>query len=191
MSITLIVIIAIVAICLLYILSTQRQLVSLQEKMKNAIGQINAQLKTRWDAVTALVEMTKQYDAHEYDTLMDVIGQRKISTPSTAEDVNQQNAAVNDILGRLNVVVERYPELKANDVFNNSMNGIKQYEENVRLSRMVYNDCVTKLNTMVRQWPSSIVANMLHFTTAEYLAEDKEKSEMPGIGSIFNGGKNS
>lgn len=81
MSITLIVIIAIVAICLLYILSTQRQLVSLQEKMKNAIGQINAQLKTRWDAVTALVEMTKQYDAHEHDTLMDVIGQRKISTP--------------------------------------------------------------------------------------------------------------
>jgi LemA protein len=88
-------------------------------------------------------------------------------------------------------VVERYPELKANDMFNNTMNGIKQYEENVRLSRMVYNDCVTKLNILVRQWPSSIVANMLHFTTAEYIAEEKEKSNMPDIGSIFNGGKGS
>jgi LemA protein len=191
MTILIIVIIAIVVICLLYILATQRRLVSLQEKMKNSLGQINAQLKTRWDAVTALVEMTKQYDAHEHDTLMDVIAQRKTTTVASAEDINQQNAAVSDILGRLNVVVERYPELKANDMFNNTMNGIKQYEENVRLSRMVYNDCVTKLNILVRQWPSSIVANMLHFTTAEYIAEEKEKSNMPDIGSIFNGGKGS
>jgi LemA protein len=191
MTILIIVIIALVVICLLYILATQRRLVSLQEKMKNSLGQINAQLKTRWDAVTALVEMTKQYDAHEHDTLMDVIAQRKTTTAASAEDVNQQNAAVSDILGRLNVVVERYPELKANDMFNNTMNGIKQYEENVRLSRMVYNDCVTKLNILVRQWPSSIVANMLHFTTAEYIAEEKEKSNMPDIGSIFNGGKGS
>jgi LemA protein len=191
MTILIIVIIALVVICLLYILATQRRLVSLQEKMKNSLGQINAQLKTRWDAVTALVEMTKQYDVHEHDTLMDVIAQRKTAAAASAEDVNQQNAAVSDILGRLNVVVERYPELKANDMFNNTMNGIKQYEENVRLSRMVYNDCVTKLNILVRQWPSSIVANMLHFTTAEYIAEEKEKSNMPDIGSIFNGGKGS
>ena len=66
MSILVIVIIALVVICFLYILKIQRQLVGLDEKMKNALGQINTQMKSRWDAVTALVQMTKQYSAHEH-----------------------------------------------------------------------------------------------------------------------------
>ena len=64
---------------------------------------------------------------------------------------------------RLNVVFERYPELKASDLYREAQEGMKQYEENVRMSRMIYNDTATKMNRMVRQWPSSIVASMLHF----------------------------
>ena len=187
MSILIIVIIAIVAICFFYILGIQRQLVSLEEKMKNALGQINAQIKSRWDAVTALVQMTKQYSAHEHDTLTDVIRERR-GTVTTAADVNAQNEAINSVLGRLIAVAEQYPDLKANDMFKNTMDGIKSYEENVRLSRMVYNDAVTKLNVLIRQWPSSIVAGMLHFTPQEYIEQEEGKTGMPDIASIFGEG---
>ncbi len=184
MSIFIIVLIALVVICFLYIFSIQRQLVSLEEKMKNALGQINAQLKSRWDAVTALVQMTKQYSAHEHDTLIEVIRERR-GTVSSAQDVNAQNEAINSVLGRLIAVAEQYPDLKANDMFKNTMDGIKSYEENVRLSRMVYNDAVTKLNTLIRQWPSSFVASLLHFTPQEYIKQEEGKTEMPDIENLF------
>ena len=185
MSTLVIVIIALVVICFLYILKIQRQLVGLDEKMKNALGQINTQIKSRWDAVTALVQMTKQYSAHEHDTLTDVIRERR-GTVTSASDVNAQNEAINSVLGRLIAVAEQYPDLKANDMFKNTMDGIKGYEENVRLSRMVYNDSVTKMNMMVRQFPSNLVANMLGFTTHELLPEDPAKSEAPSVSDIFN-----
>ena len=71
-------------------------------------------------------------------------------------------------------------------MFIDTMASIRQYEENVRTSRMVYNDSVTKLNMMVRQWPSSIVASMLHFTTHDLLPEDAAKADAPSVSDIFN-----
>ena len=180
-----IIIIAIALIVFLYIFKTQRELVSLEEKMKNAFGQINVQLKTRWDAVTNLVEMTKQYTTYEHDTLTDVIAQRRITNVSPEQVADQENA-IQTVLSRLNAVAEAYPDLKANQMFTDTMASIRQYEENVRVSRMVYNDSVTKMNMMVRQWPSSIVASMLHFTTHELLPEDTAKAEAPSVSDIFN-----
>lgn len=183
-TIAIIVIVAILVIAVGYIWSTQRSLVALDEKMKNAFGQINVQLKTRWDAVTNLVEMTKQYTKHEHDTLTDVIAQRR-NDNATPEQVADQENAIQTVLSRLNAVAEAYPDLKANDMFKDTMAGIRQYEENVRLSRMVYNDSVTKMNMMVRQFPSSLVASMLHFTTHDLLPEDASVSQAPSVSDIF------
>ena len=181
----LIIIIAIAVLIFLYIFKTQREFVSLEEKMKNAYGQINVQQKTRWDAVTNLVEMTKQYTQHEHDTLVDVISKRRIDN-ATPEQIADQDNAIQSVLSRLNAVAEAYPDLKANQMFIDTMASIRQYEENVRLSRMVYNDSVTKMNMMVRQFPSNLVANMLGFTTHELLPEDPAKSEAPSVSDIFN-----
>ncbi|MCQ2119641.1 MAG: LemA family protein [Bacteroidales bacterium] len=180
-----IVIIAIVAIVGLYFFTTQRSLVSLDEKKKNAFSQITVQLKTRWDAVTSLVEMTKQYTQHEHDTLKDVIAERR-STNVTPEQMPGQEEAITKVLSRLNFVAEQYPDLKANQMFSETMAGIKDYEEKVRLSRMVYNDSVTKLNMMVRQWPSSIVASTLGFTVQDLLPEEPAKENAPSVSDIFN-----
>ncbi|MBR4166861.1 MAG: LemA family protein [Bacteroidales bacterium] len=181
----LLIIIAIAVLIFLYIFKTQREFVSLEEKMKNAYGQINVQQKTRWDAVTNLVEMTKQYTQHEHDTLVDVISKRRIDN-ATPEQIADQDNAIQSVLSRLNAVAEAYPDLKANQMFIDTMASIRQYEENVRTSRMVYNDSVTKLNMMVRQWPSSIVASMLHFTTHDLLPEDAAKADAPSVSDIFN-----
>ena len=180
-----IIIIALVVLLGLYIIRTQRAFVALEEKMKNAFGQINVQLKSRWDALTNLVEMTKQYTVHEHDTLTDVIASRR-SGNVTPDQVAEQEDAIKGVLLRLNAVAEAYPDLKANTMFSDTMASIRQYEENVRTSRMVYNDSVTKMNMMVRQWPSSIVASMLHFTTHELLPEDSAKAEAPSVSDIFN-----
>ena len=185
MSTTVIVLIAVVVIIFLYIFYAQRQFVSLEEKMKNAFSQINVQMKSRWDAVTNLVEMTKQYTKYEHDTLVDVISKRSAPVTSPSE-LAESEASLRSVVGRLNVVAEQYPQLGANMVFVKTMGDIKDYEEKVRLSRMVYNDCVTKMNMMVRQWPSSMVASMLHFTIHDLLPEDQAVVNAPSVSDIFN-----
>ena len=81
---------------------------------------------------------------------------------------------------------ERYPELKASDLYLEAQQGQKQYEENVRMSRMVYNDTATKMNRMVRQWPSSIVASILHFDLKDYLkVDDEKKKNYPDLDEAF------
>ena len=121
---------------------------------------------------------------------MDVIAQRRMESVSSPDDVNDQNNAIGSVLGRLSVVAEQYPQLKADGIFKETMSGIQRYEENVRLSRMVYNDSVTKLNTLVRQWPSSFVASMLHVKAQNYIEEDKKVADAPDISKIFKGEDN-
>ena len=129
--------------------------------------------------------MTKQYTVHEHDTLTDVIASRR-SGNVTPDQVAEQEDAIKGVLLRLNAVAEAYPDLKANTMFSDTMASIRQYEENVRLSRMVYNDSVTKLNMMVRQFPSNLVASMFGFTTHDLLPEDTAKAEAPSVSDIFN-----
>ncbi len=169
-----------------YFVMTQRKLVSLDEFCKNATGQIAVQLNSRWDAIQGLVKMTAQYAKHESETLTNVINARRIGNIQTAQQINEQQSAISEVLGRLMAVSESYPNLKADSLFRETMDGMKQYEENVRMSRMVYNDTATKMNRMVRQWPSSMVASMLHFGEKDYLTVDEEKkSGYPDIDGAF------
>lgn len=169
-----------------YFVMTQRKLVSLDELCKNATSQIAVQLNSRWDAVQALVKMTAQYAKHESETLTQVINARRISNIQTPQQINEQQSAIGEVMGRLMAVSESYPNLKADSMFMKTMDGMKEYEENVRMSRMVYNDTATKMNRMVRQWPSSMVASMLHFDEKEYLkVDDEKKTGYPDIDGAF------
>ena len=174
----LVVFLIIVAVAVfLWFVSTQRELVNLDEKCNNALSQIKVQLNSRWDALLALAKSASAYAKHESETLIKPIQSRQTTEVRTAGDVNQQQTAFNEVLGRLMAVREAYPELKASDLFEKTMDGVKEYEENVRMSRMIYNDTATRMNRYVRQWPSSFVANMLHFDVKEYLNVDDQKKE--------------
>ena len=169
-----------------YFISTQRSLVNLDEMCKNALSQIEVQLNSRWDAVLALAKTAAQYAKHESETLIEVIKQRRGEQVNTPEAVNEQTSALGQVMGRLIAIGEAYPELKAAGLYQETMEGVKQYEENVRMSRMVYNDTATKMNRMVRQWPSSIVASILHFVEKEYLKVDEEqKKSYPNLDEAF------
>ena len=182
----LIVIIALVVIVGGYFVSTQRSLVNLDEMCKNALSQIEVQLNSRWDALMNLAKMAAQYSKHESETLQKVIQQRMGERANTPAAINEQTSALGEVMGRLIAIGEAYPDLKAADLFRETQAGVKQYEENVRMSRMVYNDTATKMNRMVRQWPSSIVASMLHFDQKEYLKVDEEqKKSSPDLNEAF------
>ena len=177
MSTGIIIIIVLAVIIIGYFISTQRSLVNLDEMCKNALSQIEVQLNSRWDALLGLAQVASKYAQHESETLIGVIKQRRGEIVNTPEAVNEQQSALRQVMGQLMAIRESYPELKADNLFNEVQDGVKEYEENVRMSRMVYNDTATRMNRMVRQWPSSIVASMLHFDIKEYLKVDEEQKK--------------
>ena len=189
MSTALIIIIVLAVIVIGYFISTQRELVNLDELCKNALSQIEVQLNSRFDAVVALAKAAAQYAKHESDTIIQTVqarGGNSGAAANTPAAINEQADLLSQMMGRLNVVFERYPELKASDLYKETQEGMKQYEENVRMSRMIYNDTATKMNRMVRQWPSSIVASMLHFDQKDYLkVDDEKKKNYPDLDEAF------
>ena len=179
---TILIIIAIVALLVLWVIGVQRKLVEKDELCKNALSQIGVQQASRWDALTALVELVKSYNEHEYNTLRDVIAQRKnITGESTVAEAQAQEQVLTGLVRNINLVAEQYPELKANENYAKAMDSVNLYENQVRLSRMTFNDTVTKYNKEIRQFPTSIVAGILGFNTRDYLDEAVGKSDMPSM----------
>jgi len=176
------IIIALIALLVLWVIGVQRKLVEKDELCKNALSQIGVQQASRWDALTALVELVKSYNEHEYNTLRDVIAMRKtITGESSVAEAQAQEQALTGLVRNINVVAERYPELKANENYAKAMDSVNLYENQVRLSRMTFNDTVTKYNKEIRQFPTSIVAGILGFNTRDYLNEAVGKTDMPSM----------
>ena len=174
--------IIIVVLLVLWVISVQRQLVSKEELCKNALSQIGVQQASRWDALTALADMTKSYSEYEYKTLRDVIAQRRpINSSSTVADANAQEGLLTNALSRIIAIGEQYPELKASETYVKTMDSINLYENQVRTSRMVFNDSVTNFNRLVRQFPNSLIAGMLGFSVKDYLVENQGKEQMPSM----------
>jgi len=180
---TIIAIIAIVIVISLWVISSQRKLVVLDENVSNAMSQIGVQLSSRFDALTALLDLTKGYARHESETLIETIKSRRsvITAISTPDDVLRQEGIISEALGRIAMVTEQYPELKANQSYIKTMDAVETFENMVRTSRLIYNDCVTKLNREIRMFPASLIAGMLGFRQRDYLVEQTAKADMPSM----------
>ena len=178
----LIVILIILAILILWFVSTQRKLVAMDENINNALSQIGVALSSRWDALTALLDLTKGYAEHEYKTISDTIKMRtSINSLSKASDVDKQENMITEAMGKIMAVAESYPELKANENYIKTMDSVKEYENTVRQSRLIYNDSVTKLNRTIRMFPTSIAAGVLGIVSRDYLEANDKKADMPNM----------
>ncbi len=180
---TFITIAVIIAVIVLWIISTQRRLVVLDENISNAMSQIGVQLSSRFDALTALLDLTKGYAKHESETLIETIKSRRsvITAKSTPDEVMRQEGIISEALGRISMVTEQYPDLKANQNYIKTMDAVQTFENMVRTSRLIYNDSVTKLNREIRMFPVSMAAGMLGFRQREYLVEQADKADMPSM----------
>ena len=176
------IILLLILIIVIWFISSQRKLAVMDENINNAMSQIGVQMSSRWDALTALLDLTKGYAEHEYKTLSETIkARRSITADSTAKDVAVQENVLTEALGTIMAVAESYPDLKANQNYIKTMDSVNDYENKVRQSRLIYNDSVTKLNRQIRMFPTSIIAGMLGFSKRDYLETESEKASMPSM----------
>ncbi len=135
------------------------QLVSLRQQTANAWGQIDVQLKRRYDLIPNLVETVKGYMKFEQETLEKVIQARNLAIG--AKSVSEKAAAEGAVTSSLNglfAIAEQYPDLKANQNMLSLQEELKSTENKIAFSRQYYNDIVTSYNTKLETFPSSIFA---------------------------------
>lgn len=178
--IILLVIIVLAVILIGWGISTYNQLIRSRELVRNAMGQISAQIESRWDALKSMIDGTKQYAEYEAKTLTAVTEQRaSLGQGAAVSDVNEDDRLFNQSMGKLFAVAENYPELKASQLYQDSLKNIDKYEQQVRQSRMIFNDTVTKYNRTIQSVPSNIIAGMFHFTVEAYFENSSNKTDMP------------
>jgi len=173
------VIIGIVAVLLLYFVFIFNGLVRLRNQVKNAWAQIDVQLKRRHDLIPNLVETVKGYRDFERATLEAVTKARTAAQQAIGQGVGAQAKAEGELSGaltRLLAVVERYPDLKANQNFLALQEQLTSTENKISFSRQFYNDSVLNYNNKTQMFPSNIVASMTGFKQSEFF-EVKEEAE--------------
>jgi LemA protein len=164
-------IIVIVALLALYVISIFNTLVTLKNRYLTAFSQIEVQLKRRYDLIPNLVETAKAYLKHERETLELVTKARNQaaqvlenakanpSNPQNIEALAQAEQNLQGALGRLNIVVEAYPDLKANENMIKLHEEIATTENRVSFARQAYNDSVMSYNTYRQSFPQNLFAS--------------------------------
>lgn len=155
-------------------------LVGLRQETSNAWGQIDVQLKRRYDLIPNLVETVKGYMKHEQDTLEKVIQARNRAVQATGvREKGEAEAAVGAALSGIFALSEAYPELRSNENMLSLQEELKSTENKIAFARQYYNDVVTRYNTKTETFPSSIFANMGGFKAKElFEIEDATQREV-------------
>ena len=178
---TLLILLAIVVAVAFWGVGIYNGLVTSRNGYKNAFAQIDVQLQRRFDLIPNLVEVARKYMAHERETLEAVIAARSAAqsglaaakaNPGDAEAMAQLAAAqgqLNAGLGRLMMVAEAYPDLKANQTMMQLTEELTSTENKVAFARQAFNDAVMAYNNKREVFPSSIFAGMFNFAAANLL----------------------
>ena len=172
------IILTIVLIIILVILSKYNQMIRLLNKVKKSSANIEIYLKKRFDLIPNLVECVKGYSKYEKDTLESIISLR--NDYDNHQNLNIEEATkMNNQLNKYLAIVEKYPELKANEQYLDLQKQLNNIENELVYTRRTYNEEVTKYNTLIETVPSNIVASMFAFKKAElFQIEDDNKENV-------------
>jgi LemA protein len=178
-----IVIIVIVALFAFILVGMYNGLVQKRNRAQNAWAQVDVQLKRRHDLIPNLVETVKGYAAHERGTFDEVTQAR--TAAQQAQGPEQQGAAENVLtqaLGRLFAVAENYPQLRATENFQQLQAQLSETEQNIAISRQVYNDTVLTYDNALQTVPTNIIAGIFNFRSREYFqTDDAADREVPQV----------
>jgi len=182
---SLIVVGVIVLILLVFFLSirgTYNRLVALDESVKTAWSQVENQFQRRLDLIPNYVETVKGYAKHEREVLIQVTEARaKVAGAGSIEGKIGANNELSSALARLLVVVERYPDLKANQNFIRLQDELAGTENRIAVERRRYNEAVRVYNTKIRSFPTTIMAGMFGFQRAELFQAPEAAKEPPKV----------
>jgi LemA protein len=182
-TIALIVVVGVFVLAVLFVMGLYNALVRLRQQVKNAWSQIDVQLKRRHDLIPNLVETVKGYAGHERATLENVTKARAAAV-SAQGPVAQAKAEgeLSQALGRLMLVVEQYPDLKANQNFLALQEELTSTENRIGFARQFYNDSVMQYNTRIQTVPSNFIANSFGFREEPFFEiEDKAERAAPQV----------
>ena len=189
MSATAWIVLALVAVVVIWAIAVYNRLVQLRNRIANAFGQIDVQLKRRYDLVPNLVEVARGYLAHEAATLEAVIKARgqaqgaaaaARAAPTSASAMGAlavAEQALGGSLGRLMMVAESYPELKADATMQSLSEELTSTENRLGFARQAYNYQVLDFNDQAAQFPAIVVARLLGFPTAPMLESTRSDEE--------------
>jgi LemA protein len=183
------IVLGVIVLLVIIIIGIYNGLVVRRNRYKNAYAQIDVQLKRRYDLIPNLVETAKGYIKHERETLEAVIKARAAAVnaaqaaaanpgdPTAMTNLNQAEGMLTGALGKLMVVVEQYPNLKANENMMKLMEELTSTENRIAFARQAYNDAVMDYNIAREKFPSNIIANMFAFGEAKLLEATESEQE--------------
>jgi LemA protein len=170
---TLLIIIAIVVLVGLFGVAIYNRLVRLRALTKEAFSGITVQLRRRADLIPSLVETVKGYAAHERETFEAITAQRAAATSGgSVAATAQADATMSGLLGRLMVVAEAYPQLKADANFRQLQDQLSSIETELQSARRYYNATARDLNTRIQSFPDTLFARTMGFTQEEYYKDE-------------------
>src|SRR5690242_17176231 len=179
MSISAVIVLAIIVILIIWAIGVYNSLVSMRQRVNQAYADIDVQLRQRHDLIPNLVETVKGYAAHERGTLDEVVKARNAAM--TAQGPAQQAAAENMLTGALRqlfALSEAYPDLKANQNFQQLQAELSDIENKIAASRRFFNSAVQEYNTGIQQFPAALFAPMLGFSQRTFFDVGTERAEV-------------
>ncbi len=176
------VILGIVLVLVIAIIGVYNSLIQKRNRVKDQFSQIDVLLKRRADLIPNLVETVKGYASHEQETFEKVTEARaKVVDAGSAEEELKANGELTQALGRLMVVAESYPELKANENFLDLQRQLRETEDKIAYARQFYNDAVLLYKNRREMFPSNIVAALFGFKPEPFFEASDAERETPQV----------
>ncbi|CUV66019.1 LemA protein [Sulfurovum sp. enrichment culture clone C5] len=184
------IILGILVLAGIYIAAIYNNLVAKKNQIDNGFAQIEVQLKRRYDLIPNLIEVAKKYMAHEKETLEAVIAARNEASSSLAKmeshlddsnavaQFNKAEQGLVGAMGKMNFVMEAYPDLKANENMMQLSEELSTTENRISYARQAYNDFVLSFNTYRQSFPQNLFTNMFGFTSDAKMLEFEDSKAM-------------
>ena len=176
------IVIGVAVVLLVLVLFTYNNLIQLRNKVKEAFSTMDVYLKKRYDLIPSLVDLVKGYAKHETDTLPEVTKMRVNAQKSDLNAAINNEMKIGDALQSLLVIVEKYPDLKANTNFLDLQERLSKMEEEIAFSRRYYNGCVREFNDRCQMFPFNLIAGVFGFKALPmYQVESEQERKVVDV----------